>query len=35
VPSNSAGQILDKRYALGEIGREEHRQKKADLARKL
>jgi len=38
VPSkritDSASQILDKRYALGEISKEEYEEKKADLAEK-
>lgn len=34
APTDSADEILDKRYALGEISREEYNQKKADLAGK-
>jgi len=34
VPIDSAGEILDKRYALGEIDRGEYTQKRADLAGK-
>jgi putative membrane protein len=30
-PSDSAGEILDKRYALGEISKEEYEQKTRDL----
>jgi putative membrane protein len=29
--SESAGEILDKRYALGEIGKEEYEEKKRDI----
>jgi putative membrane protein len=29
--SDSAGEILDKRYALGEINREEYEEKKGDI----
>ena len=32
-PTDSAKEILDKRYASGEINREEYQEKKADLAR--
>ena len=31
-PSHSAREILDKRYALGEIGKAEYEEKKRDLA---
>jgi uncharacterized membrane protein len=31
-PADSAKEILDKRYARGEIDREEHQEKRADLA---
>lgn len=34
APSDSAGEILDRQYALGEIDREEYREKKGDLAGK-
>jgi uncharacterized membrane protein len=33
-PSDSAGEILDKRYALGEISREEYEAKKRDITQK-
>jgi hypothetical protein len=33
APTDSARDILDRRYALGEIGREEYEKKKADLSR--
>lgn len=32
-PSDSAQEILDKRYARGEIGREEYEEKRSDLRR--
>ena len=31
APSDSAGEILDKRYALGEISKEEYEKKKSDI----
>ena len=31
--SNSAGEILDKRYALGEIRKEEYEEKREDIGR--
>lgn len=33
-PSDSPGEILDKRYALGDIGREEYEEKKRDITQK-
>lgn len=33
-PSDSPGEILDKRYALGDIGREEYEEKKKDITQK-
>ena len=30
-PSDSAREILDKRYALGEIGKEEYEEKRKDM----
>lgn len=32
VPSDSAREILDKRYALGEISKEEYEEKKRDIS---
>ncbi len=32
VPSDTATEILDKRYALGEIGKEEYEEKKRDIS---
>lgn len=34
-PPKSARQILDERYARGEIGRDEYEQKKQDLEQKM
>jgi uncharacterized membrane protein len=33
APSDSAGEILDKRYALGEISKEEYEKKKSDISK--
>ena len=32
IPSDSPGEILDRRYALGEISKEEYEKKKRDIS---